>query len=139
LANQAGVWQPWSEQHRGKLRQFRFEPIDPDALRAQLDRDRRFIAHCRDSLTAAGTRFLDLSYESLFEDAVTPEEQWLVIAEVVDFLGLPPFDADGYQAVAAVLAESATRSDSHHLYRRIPNVDEIERTVGNAETGWLFA
>lgn len=139
IAHQAGIWHFWNEADRAAMRTCAFEPLEVDKLRSVLARDAEFLSACRRQLCIGGTPYLELTYESLYGSGLTREEQLSVLDGVVAFLGLPALGQGGrHGRVLELLQPSTTGSDSRSLYRRIPNIDEIEAELGSDETGWLF-
>jgi hypothetical protein len=63
-----------------------------------------------------------------------------MINKIFTFLGKEELlDTDAMVRMNALLETRQTAVDAALLYGRIPNIEEIERTFGSADSGSLFA
>lgn len=139
IADQTGIWHFWEESDRDTMCRATLKALNISKLRSRLTEEKPFIAECRRRLESSGKQYYELTYESLFCSCITRHEQLAVVDDVVTFLELPTFDADKcYGEVSELLEVSNTGSGARDIYRRIPNIDEIEIELGCDETGWLF-
>lgn len=79
---------------------------------------------------------LHLSYEDIYEKAITFEDRFAVVSQVLEHGG---FDVSKFKPTKSlrVLFE-ISRFNSEETYKKIPNIDEIEKKLGSPENGYLF-
>lgn len=139
ISKQSGVWDTDGETAKSDLRDFRFRPLDLEWVEWHVRRERASIAHRRELLARSDVDWLDLPYEDLYADDLTPPERWERLRRVLAFLELPDIaDQEGIEAARRVLQPRRTRLNSVETYRRIPGIEEVERRFGSDETGWLL-
>jgi hypothetical protein len=141
LARQTNIYHFWTSQQRDKFRSFRFEPLDIARIAADLEKDRRFVDECRLRLRARRAHYCELEYESILGPQAKFQDQLRTINQLLNFLGCAPFDeASQPDELARLLSSGAgtTASDSPEVYHEVPNIDEVEKTLGSDQNGWLF-
>jgi|SRR5580658_523228 hypothetical protein len=138
ISRQSGQWSS-DVVARRKIRRSNFEPIDIAELQWQLERELTAIEACRDRMIEAQIPFFDLWYEDLFGEWDPVEGCEEKVDQIIEFLGLPLFDARARVRVRRVLDPLRGRVNSPATYERIPNIAEVERTLGADDTGRLFS
>jgi hypothetical protein len=124
--------------YRSRLSVVRLRPIDLDVVRWYLIHERAMMQEFRSAVLQADIPCYDLTYEDLFERSSQPEQRRDAINAIVDFLGYSPMPESVSERIDILLDPRHGKLNSDNTYRLIPNVEGIERTCGNDETGWLF-
>jgi len=139
LARQSKVWHFWTEKDKTRSRTTVYHALDCSTLRSQMNRDIKFMRDCRQTLDSVGIRYLEVPYESLFVPDIGYKRQLAAVQQVTSFLGLAREGSVLRSGkIYELLRANPTVTASHQYYRRIPNVEEIERSLGSNDTGWLF-
>jgi hypothetical protein len=136
ISLQTRQWTSDVEVHRGVVNR-ELKPLDVGWIKWQLEHERAAIAEHRDRLFKDRRPFIDLWYEDLYGDSRS-EQTFRKVMDIFSFLELSALDAKAQSSVRMLLEPSRRRVNSHETYRRIPNVDQIERRLGSDETGWLL-
>jgi hypothetical protein len=139
ISKQTGVWDTEDEAQKSTLRHFAFAPLDLAWVKWHVQYERASIADRMRLLADSNVEWLDLCYEDLYDDGLTPQQQWQKLQEVTAFLGLSEItDPDAIEAARRILDPKRTKLNSLEVYRRIPGIEEVERCFGSEETGWLL-
>ncbi len=136
VAEQTGVWKKWDATPDTARRYKEMAPIDLQELESRLSymkELRRFYSGVL--ARKPKQRHMALIYEDLYTDDF--EVQREIIARIYTFLDLDmgPVDKD---RLRYYLTPKDSKINSRETYALIPNVDEINRTFGCEETGFLF-
>lgn len=137
LAMQTKVWHYWTRDQRAAVAQHDYSPLDVTELRRGIERDLEFIRHSREVLAVAGARYLECSYESLFDPATGGTRQSTAFEQIRAFLGLP-IDPSIMARAYDLIRSNPTATNSPTLYSRVPGLHEVEAVLGSDATGWLF-
>src|SRR5262249_12221897 len=90
-------------------------------------------------LRRQGIPFMEIWYEDLYDIPERVGEKLEVVARVFSFLGLElPSSAEARSRITRLLDPERSRISSEALYRRIPEIDEVESRFGAPENGFLF-
>jgi hypothetical protein len=139
MARQMNIWHFEEDSDRNIMRQFVFKAVDVGKVRNMMNEEASFLGECRQRLRANERQYYELTYESLFGSSVTPDEKLSVIDDIVAFLGFSAFeDGQRYGEVSRLLQACNTGSGTPRVYRRVPNIDQIDEELGCDETGWLL-
>jgi LPS sulfotransferase NodH len=139
IAYQTRSWHPWDDASRNALPDCEFGPADLKRIRRGFAVQHAYLTACRHHLESHGVSYRDLTYEDWLGPDVSRDQQYALIDQLLELLGfcaLTP--AIRHTEAARLLDAVTTGSDSASVYRRIPNIDEIEAEFGSDETGWLF-
>ena len=139
MSRQTDIWGGFTEEQRTWVRGFAYQPLAPDHIEQQLSAVAIAITELKDTLRESGASALELQYEDIFAADVYLTERLRVLARLRDFVGAP----EGYPpladyAAAELLNPVNSKLNLEETYRRIPNIDEIDRKLGSDEFGWLF-
>lgn len=140
IADQAGVFHLWRDEDRVKLLNHRFEPLDINAIRKQLAREREASAAVERQLDEARVAYKMLWYEDLFR-VESEDRKRSALGEVIAFITGRPFKPTllKHRALRAMdPANAQTNVNSAVTYEAVPNIHEIENELGCAQTGFLF-
>ena len=112
------------------------QPISIDEIRKWIQGLSENIAYYDRVISSrpAGT-YLKLVYEDLY--LVSPRQRRVNFEAIFRFLDLDMSEIED-NALQKYLNPENAQLNSSETYRFIPNVDEIEETLGSDETGWLF-
>ena len=124
---------------RDKIAEFRFEPIKKKAVAQMLTHWKQEIRNHREALSRHGIKYLDLTYEELFDAAKSVMQKREALQEVFLFLGRDPA-AEGidYVRIDALFDPLRSKVNSPDTYRLVPGIERIEDLCGSSENGWLF-
>ena len=137
ISRQTRFWIGSKSDFLKNLKSVDLPPIDLQRAAEQLDRDRSAVARHLQRITNKDVRVL--YYEELFSGRSEPESQLNICNSLLEFLqfeqiSLQSFLADWHPHFDPEKNQWA----SADIYRRIPNIDEVEELVGSDENGWLF-
>ena len=139
ISSQTQIWSYFDESDREKVRRFKFKPIDFAWVEDQLAREPAAVGRCGELLARRGAGFVELTYERLYDRAASQCERLGAFNAVLTFLGYDAIVQPGaLDRVAALFDERNTKLNSAETYHLIPNIEDVERTFGSEETGWLF-
>lgn len=138
IASQTNVWhvEGARDPHRQRMAAHEINPIDPDWLRTYIDEQHAEAKRYQEMVATSGVDWMDLNYEDLYSPAMNLEARFAVLSQIVEFLGFKPIGPEK-QAICRLLSPEFAKVNSSSTYRRIPNIDEIERRFGSAENGFL--
>ncbi|MDD5193684.1 MAG: glycosyltransferase, partial [Candidatus Nanoarchaeia archaeon] len=80
--------------------------------------------------------YFELFYEDLFEEDIPFEKKLEKINELFKFLGYS--EIKECEEIREILNPNYRKINSNKTYRLIPNIEEIEKNLGNKENGYLF-
>lgn len=122
-----------------RLHRLQLRELDPDAVRAQIQRDRAALEHCVELLSTSRVPLLTLFYEDIFDQAVADDQRLSRINELLVFLNATKVTMEAFNLhYKRHFDPSINRWASPEVYRRIPGIERIEQEVGSDDTGWLF-
>jgi hypothetical protein len=138
IGRQSDIWHFYSESDRQARASFPFEPISVSRLRDQLQTGEEYLESCRSRLRSAGAHYHEVAYEDIFCDGAGVGMA-AAIDQILRFLELPTLEDLGLRhRLPELLAAASIATDSPTVYRKIPNIDQVEVELGSDETGWLF-
>jgi hypothetical protein len=139
ICRQTGYWVGDRAGFCDRLSATDLDPVEPEVLRRQIDRDREAIERCVRSLGESSAQVYTLYYEDVFRDGQSQAERLLVVNTLLDFLDFIPVTATEFANHWERHFDPAeNRWASDDIYRMIPGVELVEEAVGCDETGWLF-
>lgn len=114
-------------------------PLLPEAVSRQIEVDQQEIVRRELHLQRAGAAYISVYYEDLFDAATPPGAKLGIVNSILEFLGLSQLREEELPRSWYQTLDPRLRLwSSPALYRRIVNIDQIERRCGRSETGWLF-
>lgn len=133
IAEQTGLWSVWDRDRALEAYYSDLAPLLLDDVRELLRWTRENLAEVAAILrTRSDGRVLELFYEDMFlADRAT---RWRLVGSLWSHLGLPPCVSP---RVGAFLENASFRMGGRATYGRLPNLAEIEATLGNDETGHI--
>lgn len=136
---QTGVWGTFTKNDRELVGRFDYQPLSMARIEHQLKSVAAGTSEMLSMLCNAGTEFSELFYEDLFDDDIRLVDKLLLMDRLRSFIdaGEGP-DRQVDFTIADLLNPVKTKLNAADLYRRIPNIEEIERRFGSDETGWLL-
>ena len=136
---QTDIWGDFTEEQRAWVRGFTYQPLTPGHIERQMSAVAAAITELKDTLRESGTRALELQYEDIFAADIYLAERLQVLARLRAFVGAPgDYPALADYAAAELLNPVSSKLNLDETYRRIPNIDDIDRRFGSDESGWLF-
>jgi Stf0 sulfotransferase len=139
IGKQTGIWYAEDGAQRSRLRHFAFAPLDLAWIEWHVQHERARIADWMQLLADSNVEWLDLRYEDLYDDGLTPRQRWQKLEDIIAFLGFSEItDPDAIEVARRILDPARTKLTSLEVYRRIPGIEEAERRFGSDETGWLL-
>ena len=129
--------QEWGTR-KDKILNYKFNPIPLKEVSRRLHENKKMFSEYRNYLRSQSINYYDLSYEQLYGDDVDINKRMKIYYNILKFLGFhTDFTAEQVDRVRSILSPS-TKLNSVEIYRRIPNIDHIEKEFGSQENGYLF-
>ena len=136
MSRQSGVWDAVPTEKR-RMATFAFQPIDVEWISSALRLEKQHIDNYRQVMIESGVAFLDLWYEDVFQQRDSARIESL--NQIISFIGGEAIRDERFKSRVNEYFDPFSRQlNSILTYRRIPNIDEIERTLGSDDTGRLF-
>jgi hypothetical protein len=122
-----------------RLKATTLAELDSGALRKQICEDTDAVKRCCHGLLLNKDNARILYYEDVFDEHVAPADQFVTFNSILTFIGATHVSPDVFrERFQYYFDASVHRWATPDVYRRIPNIDQIESEVGSYETGWLF-
>lgn len=137
LSRVTGTWMGPKEVFLQRLENTELKPLDPEVARAQIERDRSateaYLA------VAKSNGALVFVYEDIFLSGRTAQQQYEWFGDILEYLNAPMVDPETFELTWLPHFDRAKGQwASEEVYKKIPGIEDLERCVGNDETGWLF-
>ena len=133
IAEQTGLWAAWDRDRALEDYYTGLAPLSVQDVRDKLRQIRENLAEVTAILsTRSDGRVLELCYEDLFLGE--PSTRWRLVESVWSHLGLPPCQNP---RVGRFLDNASFRMGKPATYGRLPNLAELEATLGNDQTGHI--
>lgn len=133
IAEQTGLWAAWDRERALEDYYTDLAPLSVEDVRGKLRWTRENLAEVAAILRARSDRLvLELCYEDLFLGDWST--RWRLVESLWSHLGLPPCEKSW---VGRFLENTSFRMGRSATYGRLPNLAEIEATLGNDETGHI--
>jgi hypothetical protein len=129
-------WQGPREEFHDLVRGSVFRALRPEIVRQRIEADRAALARQREAL--AGRDVMTVVYEDFYRDDASAEDRFAYGNRILSFLGFAPLSHEEFGKGLSRLLETRNRWGSTEVYRRIPEIEELEAECGSDETGWLF-
>jgi len=130
-------WNP--DKFKEKTRSFKFPQISIKELEQIIKKIKTQNNDYKDFMIENGVNFFELAYEDLFGPEVTYEEKIKIVNRIFDFFGKPYItNPEKVERIKHMLNPEEMKTGSIELYKKIPNIMEIEKTLGSKENGYLF-
>jgi hypothetical protein len=137
ISDQMQLWTPNTAEEFRRIREHKFQALDLAKLRAEIDGAATALDWARRELTAAGASWREAAYEDFFEDG-PPEPRLEAVQSLLEFLEVGRATERELVAMRTLLNPAVTGFQNAESYGKIPNIDEMERALGCAETGFVF-
>ncbi|MCL2648224.1 MAG: hypothetical protein FWD61_14640 [Phycisphaerales bacterium] len=139
ISQQMGIWQIFNEGDRQRIRGHTFRPLNVEQLRMDMAvvqaEERRLIG----LLAGSGKTWREVSYEEIFSPTVAFDDAVEVVQGIFKWLGAGRVtDRARIAAMREMLDPTITGFNNAAAYRKIPNIEEVERALGSEENGWVF-
>jgi len=132
IAAQCRVYQPTTPSKIAVRMEYVFSPVDISKVKAIISDEAKVLDNRRARLVAAKQEWIEVHYESLYANSEPIRSRLDCFSEIARFLGYPkPLVFDD-------IIQQPTECTSEMLYRKIPNIGDVERECGAVETGFLF-
>ena len=139
ISEQMGVWVRSSNIDSERIRAHQFQPLDIPRLRNEIAGSQKLLAEYRAALSAGSIPWREWTYEDFFASAMSLDARMHAVQNVLAFLGLPPVsEPDRLAKMHGFLDPTATGFQNEQAYNKIPNIQEVEKELGNDQTGFIF-
>ena len=139
ICAQTGYWIGTRDGFCDRLKNIELNPVEPETLRIQIDRDRGAMDRCIRSLEAANAQVRTICYEDFFREDQNRQDRLQTVNGILDFLGFSPVTEEKFvERWERHFDPGENRWATEEVYRKIPGVEAVEAAVGSDETGWLF-
>ncbi len=133
IAEQTGLWAAWDRDRDLEDYYTDLAPLSVEDVRDKLRQIRENVAEVAAILSGRSDgRVLELCHEDLFLGE--RGTRWRLVESLWSHLGLPPCENP---QVGRFLENTSFRMGKPATYGRLPNLAEIEATLGNDETGHI--
>jgi LPS sulfotransferase NodH len=138
ISEQMQLWTPNTAEEFRRIPEHRFQALDLSRLREEIDGAASALDWARRELTAAGGTWREVAYEDLFEAGAPVEPRLQAVQSLLEFLEVGRATERELLAMRTIVNPAVTGFQNAEAYRKIPNMDEVERTLGCAETGFVY-
>jgi hypothetical protein len=133
IAEQTDLWEAWERDRALEDYYTDLAPLPVEDVREKVRQTRENLAEVAAILsTRSDGRVLELCYEDLFLGERST--RWRLVESLWSHLGLPPCENP---RVSRFLENASLRMGKPATYGRLPNLVEIEATLGNDDTGHI--
>lgn len=134
ISRQTKEWGTMKE----KVLTHKFDPIPLNKISIRLSKKKNLFLEYRHRLQSQRINYYDLSYEELYGEDVDIEKRMGIYFDILDFLGFHS-DINAFEVnnVSKIL-NPYTKLNSFETYKRIPNIEDIEKEFGSPDNGYLF-
>jgi hypothetical protein len=127
------------EQLREIIKEKKFKPLEISTVKRDIQETKDFIDHYKEFLEENNIDFLELNYEQLYGSDISINEKLNIINRIFDFLGYKKIrDPKILEKIRGRLDYKGRKVNNGDTYKTIPNIEEINRALGNNQTGYLF-
>ena len=140
IATQTHVWERQNTTKAGiDGAALKLNPLDPASLRLSIRQAQAATERVRSALRANRTPSWELSYEDIFAPGPALPDGLSRVNQTLAFLGAGPLPEGAALGWAKRLLNPAVNKVNSELtYQMVPNIEEVEATCGNDETGHVF-
>ena len=138
ISDQMQLWTPNTAEEFRRIREHKFQALDLAKLREEIDGAAAAMDWARRELVAAGVSWRAAAYEDFFEPAADPTPRLEAVQSLLEFLDVGRATERERVAMRTLLNPALTGFQNAAAYSRIPNIDEVERALGGAATGFVF-
>lgn len=132
IANQARHW----SNSREVLELHAYKPISVDTVRRRIQALSDEVEAYRNFLVRFGLEFCEVAFEDLFAPDRSDHERQAELTRILRFLDIPlPGD---WEPMLATIRPDVSQLQGAELYRKVPNIEEIEAALGGDTWGCLF-
>ena len=124
--------------NRREILKARLEPLDITEISNRIRWISNSIQHYRDFMKNNGLDFLEVRYEDLFGENISTFEKIQQIGQIFEHLGTKLPTGQPRERILDLINPESGKINSALTYQRIPNVEKLERELGNSSTGYLF-
>jgi hypothetical protein len=138
ISEQMQLWTPTTAEEFRRIREHQFQALDLARLRVDIDGAATAMDWARRELAAAGASWREVAYEDFFDTRVSPEQRLEAVQSLLEFLEVGRATERELVAMRTVLNPAITGFQNAEAYHKIPNIDEVERALGCAESGFVY-
>lgn len=130
-------WNP--DKFKEKTKNFKFPSINIKEIEQIINKIKTQNNEYKSFIMENNIPFFELAYEDLFGPSITYEKKVEIINKIFDFLNKSHIsDPKKIEKIKHMLNPEEMKTGSVDLYKKIPNIMEIEKTFGSKENGYLF-
>jgi len=123
---------------RERISQFEFQPLWANYIEKILRTSVLWVEACEAYLREHGIIYRKMTYENLMGEDVLVGLRIKRFMRVLKTLGLSRDHPKFNPSKLEVILSPKNKLNSREVYRRVPNIDEIEEVFGSPENGYLF-
>lgn len=138
ISEQMQLWTPNTAEEFRHIREHKFQALDLAGLRAEIDGAAAALDWARRELATAGASWREAAYEDFFETRVPPAPRLEAAQSLLEFLEVGRATERELVAMRTMVNPAVTGFQNAEAYHKIPNIQEVERELGGAETGFVF-
>ena len=126
------------DRYREQIERLPQITLDPDLVAWYLAHTSPLVEKLRTVLAKSGNVALDLWFEDLFRDDMSPEERRKEFGRVLSFLERVPLPEASHATLDTLLDPRCSQLNSNGTFACIGNLTYIEERFGGDATGWLL-
>jgi len=139
ICRQINYWIGAKEEFEYRVSRLQFKPLDPKRVRDAILHDAEAVSAWLSYMDTHQISAYKIVYEDFFRPEATPLQRYQSVEGLLSFLGYSAINMKLFEErFACNYKPDLYQWASMELYRKIPNADELERTIGCDKTGWLF-
>jgi len=142
ISMRIGIWDTWKrdkEQVNKIILNHKFDSFSVEKVKKQTIDLKEEIKGYKDYLKKKNIPFLEITYEELYDSNIFINDKINKINNILKFLGYSPIkDIEKIKKMKGLLDYKKRKINNIETYTSIPNILEIEKRLGNKETGYLF-
>jgi hypothetical protein len=138
ISDQMQLWTPNTFEDFQRIRGHQFRALDIAGLREEIAGAGQAQAWARGELARAGVSWRAVAYEDIFDSAVPVDGRLEAVQGILEFLEAGRATEVEKVGMRTLLNPAVTGFQNAAAYGKIPNIEEVERELGCAETGFVF-
>jgi hypothetical protein len=138
ISEQMQLWTPSTAEEFRRIREHHFRALDIPALRVEMQSAQEELDGARQHLKNANISWREITYEDFFEPRLSIDARLEAVQSLLEFLEAGRATDRELIAMRTYLNPAVTGFQNVDSYTKIPNIHEVERALGSAQSGFVF-
>jgi hypothetical protein len=140
LSSRLNFWVGTRDEFTVRLGEIAINLPDAETIRRNLVIDRLAIEERRSLIAARGKPFIEVCYEDMFGQAVTPASQWEQLDRLIQAIGHSGISEEDFKMLCVPLLDREKyKWAAGRTYEQSLPLRALDQQVGSDESGWLCA